>query len=155
MDISNQKRSKNIKRGFNLIVFAFILTALFFIWKEKDMYAIFTGLGLALILMMLFFLNLCYVSFSTAKGKVTLRYYSLITLFGREYNSIDFPKELLYRYKLSKSFPFRELTLTVKTQRGVADYPTVSLTSLSRSEVNEIEKELEQILLQNGLRKVR
>ncbi len=153
MEISNQKRAKTIKRSFNLIVLAFILAALFFIWKKQDIYAIYLGLGLLVLLILCFFLNFSYVSFKSERGKVTLRYYSLITLFGREYSSIDFPHELLFRYKLLKGFPLRELTLTVKTQRGVADYPTVSLTGLSKKEVEQINTELERILFENGLAK--
>ncbi len=155
MEISNQKRTKKIKRNFNFVVLAFIIAALYLLWKEENMITIYVGIGLVVIVVFILVINFNYVSFSSANGKISVRYYPVITLFGREYNSIDFQQELLYKYDLKTMFLFSDLTLTVKTQRGVADYPTVSLTALNRKEIETIRQELETILVrqQNFRRK--
>ena len=126
MEFSNQIRVKRIKRSFNLVVLAFIVAAIYLLWKGKDVITIYVGIGLVVFVVLILFFNFNYVSFRSASGKVLIRYYPVITLFGREYSSIEFQHNLFYRYDLKTSFPFRDLTLTVKTKRGVADYPTVS-----------------------------
>lgn len=146
MEISNKSRTKKIKRNFNLIVFAFVIAALFFVWKEKDIYAIFVGAGLVIFIVLMLVINFNYVSFSSVNGKISVKYYPVITLMGREYSSIDFQQELLHSYKLQVSSVFSDLTLTVKTKKGVADYPQVSLTALKREEIEHIREELERIL---------
>lgn len=150
MEFSNQIRTKKIKRNFNLVVLLFILAALYFLWKKEDMITIYIGIGLVVFVVLVLVINFNYVSFSSANGKISVRYYPVITLFGREYSSIDFQHDLLYKYDLKTTFPFRDLTLTVKTQRGVADYPTVSLTALTKNELNAIRQELETILAHQG-----
>ncbi len=150
MEFSNQLRTKAIKRNFNLIVVAFILAAFYFLWKEADMIAIFIGIGFVVFLILIFFINYNYVSFSTANRKIVLRYYPVISIFNREYNSIDFPQKILYKYKLKRTFLYSDLTLVVKTRRGIADYPPVSLTALKKDEIETIRQELETILGQSG-----
>lgn len=146
MEFSNKPRTRIIKRNFNLTVVAFVIAALYFVWKEQDMTAIFIGAGLVIFIILILVINFNYVSFRTENGKISVKYYPVITLMGREYSSIDFQYELLHSYKLNASFPFCDLTLTVKTKRGVADYPSVSLTALTKEEIEKIKQELERIL---------
>jgi len=145
MEFSNKPRTRIIKRNFNLVVFAFIIAALYFVWKGKDLVAIYLGLGLVVFIVLILVINFNYIHFSTDNGKITVKYYQLITLFGREYNSIDFQQGLLYKYELKTSFLFSDLTLTVKTRRGIADYPPVSLTALKKKEIEMIREELGKI----------
>lgn len=146
MEFSNKPRTKIIKRNFNLAVVAFIVSALYFLWKEQDLIAIYIGIGLVIFIVLILVINFNYVSFNSGNGKISIRYYPVITLFGREYSSIDFQQELLYKFDLKDSFLFRDLVLSVKTKRGVADYPPVSLTALTKFEIEKIRGELEHIL---------
>ncbi len=148
MEISNQARARRIKKYFNFIVLAVIALAAYFLWIGEDMIIVFLGIGLVVLVILVMVVNFNYISFQSAKGKITLRYYPVITLFGREYNSIEFQHELLYKYDLKDSFLFRDLTLTVRTKAGIADYPPVSLTALNRNEIAAIGEELEKIRMQ-------
>ena len=146
MEFSNKPRTRIIKRNFNLTVVAFVVAALYFIWKNQDIIAIYIGIGFAVFFILIMVINFNYVSFKSENGKVSVKYYPVIALFGREYSSIDFQHDLLHSYKLKGSFPFSDLTLTVKTKRGVADYPSVSLTALKKEEIEMIGEELDRIL---------
>ncbi|MDX9883067.1 MAG: hypothetical protein RBS73_13475 [Prolixibacteraceae bacterium] len=145
MEFSNQVRTKKIKRNFNLAVVVFIAIAIYFVWRKEDLIAVYIGIGFVVFLVLMFFLNFNYVSFSTKNGKVVMRYYPVISIFNREYSSIDFQHALLYKYDLKTTFPFREITLTVKTRQGVADYPPVCLNALTKNEINAIREKLEAI----------
>lgn len=146
MEFSNKPRTRIIKRNFNLIVFAFVVAALYSVWKEQDLIAICIGGGLVVFIILILVINFNYVSFRSVNGKISVKYYPVITLMGREYSSIDFQYELFHTYNLKVAFPFSDLTLTVKTKRGVADYPAISLTALKKEEIEAIRVELERIL---------
>lgn len=145
MEISNKPRTRIIKRNFNLIVVAFVVFAIYFVWKEKDLIALIIGGGLVVFIVLILVINFNYISFSSGNGKISVKYYPVITLMGREYSSVNFQYELLYSYQLNASFPFCDLTLSVKTKKGVADYPPISLTALKKEEIEMIRKELERI----------
>lgn len=149
MEFSNQKRARTIKLYFNLISVSFILVAVWLIWLGKDMAALFVGLGFAAYITLVLSLNLCYVSFSTEKGKVLLRYYPIVAFFGREYSSVEFPQYTLLKFILKDTFLFSELILIVKTRRGAADYPEINLGALTKDEIALIRQELSQIVERN------
>ena len=93
-------------------------------------------------------------SVSADEKKIILQYYSAISIGKREYNSIEFPKQLLYDAKIEKTFLglFYDLILVVKTKRGIAEYPGVNLSGLKHKQINEIMDSLQKQLAINRKR---
>jgi len=93
--------------------------------------------------------NLCYVSISTNNGRVTIRYFQIISLLKKDYESIEFPQSALVNFKIEKSLGFADLDIIIKTKRGIAEYPSISLAALSSSEIREISSSLTEIIRNN------
>ncbi len=146
MEISNKKRTQKIKRNFNLIVVFLLLVTLFFVWKEMNALVITFIAADVLIILGVLFINFNYIYYSSANDKILIRYYSVISLLGKEYKAIEFDKHLLYEVKVKKAFLFSDLSLAIRTSKGIAEYPDVSLAGLSKEEIKMIERDLNEIL---------
>ena len=96
-----------------------------------------------LILLFQYFLNLCFLSFSDEGPTLIFRYYSLRILSGKK-NSIEIPKNEFVRFEVVKtSFGMkRELHLYQRVRSGVAKYPPIPITSLTKEEWNTVHDSL-------------
>jgi hypothetical protein len=149
MEFSNQKRTKKIKRTFNLIGILIVVVGLAFLWLKKDIpFMIMIGIFAAFIGFAQY-ANLCYISFSTNNGKVLIRYFQVISLLKKNYESIEFPQSALAHFKIEKSMGFADLDIVIKTKRGMAEYPTISLSALNQSEIEQISQSLTEIIKNN------
>ncbi len=146
MEISNKKRTDKIKRNFNLSVVFLLVLALIFVWRENDIGAIITGAFLMLLVVVSQFIQVNYVYYSSDGKKILIRYYPVIAFFGKEYNSIEFDKKLLYYAKVKKISAFSDLYLSIKTAKGIAEFPEVSLMGLSKSEIQSIQNDLNKLI---------
>lgn len=152
MEFSNQKRSKRIKQTFNITGILLVFLVLIFLWLNDE-----TPLYITIVVFVLFigfsvFANLCYVYFSTNNGKVSFRYYQVISFMKREYGSIEFAHDALVTYRIEKAMGFADLFIVIKTSRGVAEYPSISLAALSKAEIDQISSALFEIMTKNGIR---
>jgi hypothetical protein len=146
MEFSNQKRSKIIKRTFNITGIVIVIVGLVFLWMKKDIpfmitvgvFAVFVGISQ--------FANLCYVYFSTENARVLIRYYPVISILKKDYESIEFKHQSLASFQIEKSMGFADLEIAIKTKRGIAEYPTISLAALSKAEIEQIREALAEIL---------
>jgi hypothetical protein len=149
MEFSNQKRAKKIKRTFNLIGILIVVIGLAFLWLKMDIpFMVMIGVFAAFIGFAQY-ANLCYVSISTNNGRVTIRYFQIISLLKKDYESIEFPQSALVNFKIEKSLGFADLDIIIKTKRGIAEYPSISLAALSSSEIREISSSLTEIIRNN------
>ncbi|RKD86107.1 hypothetical protein [Mangrovibacterium diazotrophicum] len=146
MEISNKKRTTKIKRTFNFSMVALLLLTLFFVWKENNVGALISGGILVLCVMAVQFVQINYIYYSSEGNKILIRYYPLIAFFGKEYNSIEFDKHLLYFAKVKRIAAFSDLYIAIKTAKGIAEYPEVSLVGLSKDEIGLIENDLNALL---------
>lgn len=146
MEISNKKRTVRIKRGFNLIVVSLLLVTIFFVWKENNAGALIAGGVLVIFVVAVIFVNINYIYYSSVGNKILLRYYPVITFFGKDYSSIEFDKHLLYSAKVKKVFLFSDLYLAIRTSKGIAEYPEVSLSGMSREDIRAIQNDLHELL---------
>jgi hypothetical protein len=146
MEISNKKRTTKIKRIFNLGMAVLAVTALFFAWKDNMLvFGIFAAIAV-LFFVSFQFVNINYVFYSSEGDKIRVRYYPVIAVFGKEYNSIEFDKSLLYFAKVKRMAAFTDLYLAIKTSKGIAEYPEVSLMGLTKEEILLIERDLNGIM---------
>lgn len=148
MEISNQKRARFIKRGFNLGAVILLLPPLFFVWKEMDLATLISGAVLVLFVAGFLFAGLNYIHYKSTDESIQIRYYPLISFFGREYSSIDVKRKLLYSATVKKTFLFTDLVVEVKTRKGVAEFPSVSLAALEKKDILAIKVDLAEILQQ-------
>lgn len=149
MEFSNQKRSKRIKRIFNLIGIAIVAIGLVFLWLKMDI-ALMVTIGIFMIYVGIsVYANLCYISFSTNNGKVLIKYYPVISFLKKDYDSIEFAHQALLNFQIEKAMGFSDLTIAIRTKRGIAEYPTISLAALSKTEIEQIRQALGEIMRNN------
>lgn len=149
MEFSNQKRSNNIRQTFNQFGILIVLIGLAFLWFKMDTAVLITAGVFAIYVGISQFANLCYVSFNTNNNRVLIRYYPIITLMKKEFEAIEFQHQALLNFKIEKSMGFADLDIVIKTKRGIAEYPTISLAALSKKEIEQIRQELLQIMKNN------
>jgi hypothetical protein len=151
MRINNKNRAIKFKRTFFLVsVFIAVAALLFFLFK------IIGAIEAALISIGVFSLWYLYfhvadyqfIEFRNENGRVVLRYYKAIS-FGRpRFNEIEFPQNMLRKAFFENSVfgKMSDLTLVVKTKRGVAEYPSVSLSALKLEDRQKIAESLNELL---------
>jgi hypothetical protein len=149
MEISNQKRTNKIKRAFNIVGIVIVLVGLAFLWMKKDILFMITVGVFAVYVGISQFANLCYVYFSSENGKVLIRYFPVISILKKEYESIEFPQQALVNFEIEKSMGFADLDIVIKTKRGIAEYPTISLAAMSKAEIEQISSMLTEIIKNN------
>jgi hypothetical protein len=149
MEISNQKRSKRIKQTFNLIGIFIVIVGLILLWLKNDI-AFFIAAGIfAAYIGLAQFANLCFVNFNTDNRRIRIKYYPVISIVKKEYDSIEFAHQALYGFDIENSLGFSDLSIAIKTKRGIAEYPSISLSAMSKSEIELIRESLTEILQKN------
>jgi hypothetical protein len=89
------------------------------------------------------FLNYQYVSFSDDSDKIIFRYFTSGFVSGKK-NSVEINKTSFSGYKIETRFfgMIESITLFQKFQEGVAKYPPVYISALTREEKTKIIKSL-------------
>jgi len=89
------------------------------------------------------FLNYQYVSFSDEGEKIILRYFTAGYISGKK-NSVEIDKRSFGGYKIETRFfgLIESIILFQKFQEGVAKYPPVYISSLTREEKGKLIKSL-------------
>nr|WP_320023154.1 hypothetical protein [uncultured Draconibacterium sp.] len=148
MTIKNSEKVLKIKKIFTMVSMAIALgiTALFLLDHVLGALA---GVGVFSIWYLYFHVaDYQYIEYSDDDDKIILRYYKMINLGGKTYNSIEFPKYRLKKANFENSFfgKLSDLTLVIKTDRGIAEYPTVSLAGLNVEDRECIQESLNSII---------
>lgn len=148
MVVSNKNKVIFYKRLFYLVSIIIALGALSLFLLDLTIYAI--GSVGVFALWFLFFqvADYQYIEFRREKNRIILRYYKAVRLGKTEYNSIEFPEQILYRAYFQNTMfgKMSDLTLVVKTKRGVAEYPSVSLTAIPLEDRKKVQSELLNVL---------
>lgn len=149
MEVTNQKRSKRIKQAFNFTGIIIVLVGLVFLWMKQDTLILITAGVFAVYVGVSQFANLCYVNFNTRNGKISIKYYPIISILKKEYESIEFAHQSLLNFKIEKAMGFSDLQIAIRTKRGIAEFPTISLSALSKLEIEQIRFALKEIMKNN------
>jgi len=148
MEIKNKKKVVSLRRLFFLVSLVIALAALTLFLIDLTLYAI--GVVGVFALWFLFFqvADYQYIEFSDANNKILLRYYKAVRFGKTEFNAIEFPQNLLHNAIFENSMfgKMSDLTLIIRTRRGIAEYPSVSLTALSLDERKQLQSALHKIL---------
>lgn len=119
--------------------------------------AVFANVGLTLkylicgLLSLIFLMFYCfqykmqytYLYFSNNSKNLVLRFYSLRNFYGKP-KTIEISKPSFVKYDIETSFFNKKdaLVLYQKTTKGVAKYPPISLTLLTRNQKTELKRAL-------------
>ncbi|WP_319479223.1 hypothetical protein [uncultured Draconibacterium sp.] len=148
MTIKNTDKVSKIKKIFFLVSIIIALGILALFLLDHVMYAL-AGVGVFSIWYLYFLVaDFQYIEFSDDEDRIILRYYKVISFTGKAYNSIEFPKYRLRKANFDNSFfgKLSDLTLVIKTDRGIAEYPTVSLSGLNFEDRKRIQESLNSII---------
>ncbi len=148
MKLDNKKRAVKFRRVFFLGSVAMAIAALVFFLLDM--------LGGALLSVGVFSLWYLYfhvadyqiIEFSTENDRIVLRYYKSISFGGVKFNEIEFPQNMFRKAVFEDSVfgKMTDLTLVVRTKRGVAEYPSVSLSAVELNDRRKIADALNELL---------
>ena len=148
MTITNKRQTIFLRRLFFLMSLAIALAALALFLFDFTLYGI--GLVGVFAVWFLFFqvADYQFIEYNDESDKVLLRYYKAVRFGKTNFNSIEFPKPMLYNVHFENSLfgKMTDLTLVVKTRRGIAEYPSVSLTALSKDERKNLQEALLRVM---------
>lgn len=149
MRINNRKRTVKLKRIFYLVSIVIALTTLVVFLIGTLLQAL-IPIGVFSIWYLYFHVaDYQFIEYHDENGKIQLRYFKAISFGKQSYNEIEFPHDILKKAHFENSVFGRksDLTLFVKTKRGIAEYPTISLSSLSVEDREKIAASLNHIIL--------
>lgn len=148
MELKNKKRVVFLRRLFFLVSLVIALVALALFLKDYTLYAIGTVGVFALWFLFFQVADYQYIEFSDENNKILLRYYKAVRFGKTEFNSIEFPQKLLHNAIFDNSMfgKMTDLTLIISTRRGIAEYPSVSLTALSLEERKSMQAAFHNII---------
>ncbi len=150
MKFNNKKQATKFKRIFFIVSILIALSALALFLFDYNFYAL-ACVGIFSLWFLYFHVaDYKFIEFSTENNKVILRYYKAVGFGKGEYSSIEFPQEMLQKVYFENSMFGRmsDLTFIVKTKRGIAEYPSVSLSAVSLEERRKMQEVLHEIVHQ-------
>ena len=142
MTLSNQSRAANIKLFYYIATFVYLsLTVLVVYLNPVNMIPIL--IGLFAVFVVLIWLNLIkennFIIYKDTDDKIIIRYYPLHP-FHDKFKSIEISKQTFSHFELDKkSMGLREdLYLFQMSAKGLAKYPAISLSALSKKQRSEV-----------------
>jgi len=148
MRINNKKRAVVLKRIFFLASVVLAIAALLFF--------LFDMIAMALISIGVFSLWYLYfhvadyqfIEYSDENNRIMLRYYKAVSLGSPRFNEIEFPQNMLRKVFFDNSIfgKMSDVTLVVTTKRGVADYPSVSLSAVNFEDRQKMAQSLNELI---------
>lgn len=154
MAIDNKPNAGRIKLLYLIIPFLFTVFIAVTIFLETfDGYSYLIIVAIVLVLSIIFLnkLKFRFLLFDIKDNKIVLRYHGLGPM-GTSFKSIEFPAQKLAKFEIKDElFGLRkELILYQETPKGVAKYPGVSLSAVSKSEREKILAVLAKVLKLKG-----
>lgn len=147
MNINNRKRTIFLKRIFFIVsIVMAILALVFFLINQVTPALIILGV-FSLWFLFFQFADYQFIEFSNGNGRIRLRYYKAISFGGTSFNEIEFQQSALKKVVFENSFFGRnsDVVFYIRTPKGVAEYPSVSLSALKKSDRIKMEDVLNSI----------
>lgn len=138
MTLSNQNRAAHIKLFYYIISFLYLSLTVLTVYLNPD-YMVLILLSLFGIFVVLVALNLTreynFIIYKETDDKIIMRYYPLHP-FHDKFKSIEISKKTFSHFELEKlSLGLREnLYLFQMSEKGLAKYPGISLSALSKKQ---------------------
>jgi len=148
MRINNKKRAVVLKRIFFLAsVILAIAALLFFLFDMIAMALISIGV-FSLWYLYFHVADYQFIEYSDENNRIVLRYYKAVSLGSPRFNEIEFPQNMLRKVFFDNSIfgKMSDVTLVVTTKRGVADYPSVSLSAVNFEDRQKMAQSLNELI---------
>jgi len=154
IDIQRTILKKNLRAFILAIIFVVFVSLLLITYIYEDQLFGLTKYHLAIIFASIYVLYMVfntlrqfhYIYFSDAGERIVLRYFPM-GAFTHKKNSIEIGKKEFVGYEIKKQlFGLREkLILKAKTGKGLAKYPPVSITALTKKEKESLFRVLDRL----------
>jgi hypothetical protein len=149
MTINNQNRAAGVKLFYYVLIFLYLATTILLIYLQVEpILPILLSITVFVFVSIVFSLQLKlnYIIYQESEEKILLRYYPLHP-FHQQFKSIEMSKVSFSHFDLDrKLFGLRpEVILYQQTDRGLAKYPSVSITSLSKNDQQKMLASLQKI----------
>ena len=148
MRISNKKKAIKYKRTFFLggIIIAIAALALFLL--DYTGYGI-GSVGLFSLWYLIFHVaDFQFIEYSDENERILLRYFKAVSFGTKAYHSIEFPQQILQNAHFENSIfgKLSDITFIIRTKRGIAEYPSVSLSAVPFEDRKKMQESLFKIL---------
>ena len=150
MVFSNSNDVKKLRRLLMIIsACCFLVMAVLGFLALFTVLVIFGSLFI-LAVMQIALLNFQYIKISVEKNRLIVRYYSIFS-FERSFQTFDFPVLQLRQVAVNKYFLGLkwDIRFTIKVQRGLADYPPISLSAIPSDKRVQLVENLKTLIPKN------
>lgn len=148
MNLNNKKQATKFKRIFFITSIFIALVALVLFLLDYTYQALACVGVFSLWYLYFHVADYQFIEFSTEKGRVILRYFKAVRFGKAAYSSIEFPQHMLRKFYFENSMfgKMSDLTFIVKTKRGMAEYPSVSLSAVDIKDRIRMQDALHKLL---------
>ena len=89
-----------------------------------------------------------FIEFSNEKERIMLRYFKAISFGGSKFNEIEFSQSILKYAHFDNSVfgKMSDITLVVRTKKGIAEYPSVSLSAVNFEDRQKMAQSLNELI---------
>ena len=136
------------KRTFFLVSILIALTALALFLLDYTLYGI-ASVGVFSLWYLYFHVaDYQFIEYSDEGDQILLRYFKAVSFGSKAYHSIEFPKQILQNAHFENSVfgKLSDITFIIRTKRGIAEYPSVSLSAVPMEDRIKIQKSLFHLL---------
>ena len=149
MDFNNSKRVKILRMVFLVLGLCWLLGVTLLIFFDLFTAAVsLAGLFLVAIAVIAL-MNYQYVRVTLQKDKLVVRYYSIFAV-DRRFRLVEIPVAQLRKVEI-RSYILGlkwEMRFTIRVQKGLADYPWITLSAISGSERSKLISSLRELVPQ-------
>lgn len=148
MTVDNRVNTGKMKMAFiltgslSLMMFAYSI----FEGIEKNLFVFVIAILLVFVYIFMLILKLHYFYCNDDKNSILIRFYNSHPIF-RKYKAIEIQKSSFVDYDITESLfgLIKELTITVNTKNGKIDYPSLSISLLSKKEITALKGILDSV----------
>jgi len=136
------------KRTFFLVSILIALTALALFLLDYTLYGI-ASVGVFSLWYLYFHVaDYQFIEYSDEGDQILLRYFKAVSFGSKAYHSIEFPKQILQNAHFENSVfgKLSDITFIIRTKRGIAEYPSVSLSAVPMEDRIKIQESLFHLL---------
>lgn len=149
MDFSNRDGVKKIRMGLLVIGICWLITMIAFLLMEMFTTLATLAVVFLVVIMVIAILNFQYVRIMVDKNKLIVRYYSIFSV-DRMFQMFEFRVDQLRNIEVYKNLLGlkMDIVFTIRMQKGLANYPRVSLSAIPFGKRSKLVKELEKLIMQ-------
>jgi hypothetical protein len=137
--LNNKSRSASYFILYILSGLLFLAAICTFIFLNMDILLVITIATAVLYFVLFHLFKPSYFELLVTETELTVNYYSVATAL-KSYQTIVIDRNLFRGFEIKKRYGglSRQLVLTVESKFGLADYPPVSVSILSKSEMSQL-----------------